>query len=493
MYKRQTTHEAGDYLRHLPELISIVPVGPTTNIITEVTITEVHKTDSSIVRVISTLLDDVIDITVIGDTTELTAQQQIEVDNSDIQLIYEIALIPPTSYATSLNSYISTQITTNVGNSINVTVIEDTIQLTEQKQIEVDNSDLKSINQITIIFPTLYATSLNSYSSTQITTNVGNSINVYDAEIELINQITTISSPINSAAVNSYSSTQIVTNIGDNLEIISLSPVIQNKAETLLTTTINVITNVYDEEIKLINEITIISLEINLAAVNSYSSTQIVTNIGDNLAFIYNSAIIQNKVETTLTTTINIITFVQNKLPINSLTLTEDTEITSVHNVETGIVDYFEQSEDVKFVNKYNLGNAGFNLKAFENNAFVDTGSFDINGTLESIDLAYPLLTIENFEIQPNSSITLTGDIFNLGIPTINSVGTFITSNVIPSQTTILVQSTERFPANGKLLIGKEIVYYNGKTQNSFTGLIRGFDNTIAGSHISGDYLRTFD
>ena len=123
----------------------------------------------------------------------------------------------------------------------------------------------------------------------------------------------------------------------------------------------------------------------------------------------------------------------------------------------------------------------------------MDTGSFDINGTLESIDSAYPLLTIENFEIRPNSSITLTGDIFNLSIPTINSVGTFITSNVIPSQTIILVQSTERFPANGKLLIGKEIVSYNGKTQNSFTGLIRGFDNTIAGTHTSGDYLRTFD
>ena len=102
-------------------------------------------------------------------------------------------------------------------------------------------------------------------------------------------------------------------------------------------------------------------------------------------------------------------------------------------------------------------------------------------------------MTIENFEIRPSSSITLNGDTFNLGIPTINSTGTFITSNVIKSQTTIFVQSTERFPANGKLLIGKEIVYYNGKTQNSFTGLIRGFDNTIAKTHISGDYLRTFD
>ena len=300
-----TTHEAGDYLRHLPELISIVPVGPTAIISTEIKITEVHKTDFT-----------------------LTSQKQINVDNSEINLINEIIIIPPTSYVTSLIS---------------------------------------------------------------------------------------------------YSSTQIITNVGNNLEIISHSPLIQNKIETILTTKINVIA------------------------------------------------------------------FVKNKLTTNSRTLTEDAEIIKFKLVETGFVNYFEELENGAFENKYNLGSAGFNLKTFENNAFVDIGSFGINGTLESIDLTYPLLTIENFEIRPSSSITLNGDTFNLGIPTINSTGTFITSNVIKSQTTIFVQSTERFPANGKLLIGKEIVYYNGKTQNSFTGLIRGFDNTIAKTHISGDYLRTFD
>jgi hypothetical protein len=300
-----TTHEAGDYLRHLPELISIVPVGPITIITTEIKITEVHKTDFT-----------------------LTSQKQINVDNSEINLINEIIIIPPTSYVTSLSS---------------------------------------------------------------------------------------------------YSSTQIVTNVGNNLEIISHSP------------------------------------------------------------------LIQNKIETTLTTTINVITFVKNKLTTNSRTLTEEADIIKFKIVETGFVNYFEELEDVTFKNKYNLGSAGFNLKTFENNAFIDTGSFDINGTLESIDLAYPFLTIENFEIRPSSSITLNGDIFNLGIPTINSTGTFITSNVTQSQTIIFVQSTERFPANGKLLIGKEIVSYTGKTQNSFIGVIRGFDNTIAESHISGDYLKTFD
>lgn len=301
------THQAGDYLRHLPELVSIVPVGPTTNIITEIKITEVHKTNSVVVRVFSTLVDDVLDVTLVEDTVEL---------------IKEIVIIPPTIYVTSLNS---------------------------------------------------------------------------------------------------YSSTQIITNIGNNLEIISYSPVILNNLKTILLTTTN------------------------------------------------------------------IIVVVTNKLAKDAA------DVIRFKFYNTGIIDYFETSEDENFINTYTLGNAGYTLKTFENNAFVNTGSFDVNGMLESINLAYPSLTIEDFEKRPNSSITLTGDTFNFGIPTINSAGTFISLNVNETQTTIFVQSTIGFPPSGKLLIGKEIVNYNDKTENSFTGIIRGFDNTHTESHISGDYLRTFD
>ena len=139
--------------------------------------------------------------------------------------------------------------------------------------------------------------------------------------------------------------------------------------------------------------------------------------------------------------------------------LSESTEVTHYYNF--GAVDYFENSD----LNYYSLGNAGFTLKAFENNAFIDTGVLNINGTLESFSLAYPDVMIKDFEERPGSSITLTGVTFKLGIPTINSVGTMITSDINNSQTTIPVVTTERFATSGSILVGSEIIFYTSKNE----------------------------
>ena len=109
------------------------------------------------------------------------------------------------------------------------------------------------------------------------------------------------------------------------------------------------------------------------------------------------------------------------------------------------------------------------------------------------MSLAYPALTIEDFERGANSAITLTGEIFNLAIPTINSPGAFISSDVDISQTTIPVLSTAGFPTTGTILLGKEIITYNGKTTNSFLNIVRGSNNTQIITHTSGDYLKLFD
>ena len=146
-----------------------------------------------------------------------------------------------------------------------------------------------------------------------------------------------------------------------------------------------------------------------------------------------------------------------------------------------------------EFYDSYNLGNAGFTLKSFENNVFINTGSYGINGSIESLTNSYPSLSIKDFEERPNSSITLGGTTFNLAIPSINSAGSFIISNTNDQQIVIQVQSTRGFPPQGKLLLGKEILTYTNKTSNTFTGVTRGVDNTIASSHSIGDYLRSFD
>jgi hypothetical protein len=167
--------------------------------------------------------------------------------------------------------------------------------------------------------------------------------------------------------------------------------------------------------------------------------------------------------------------------------LSESTEVTYYYNF--GVVDYFENSD----LDYYSLGNAGFTLKAFENNAFIDTGVLNINGTLESFSLAYPDVMIKDFEERPGSSITLTGVTFKLGIPTINSVGTMITSDINDSQTTIPVVTTERFATTGSILVGSEIIFYTSKNQFEFTGVIRGYGNTIPQSHLEEQYVRSFD
>jgi hypothetical protein len=51
---------------------------------------------------------------------------------------------------------------------------------------------------------------------------------------------------------------------------------------------------------------------------------------------------------------------------------------------------------------------------------------------------------------------------------------TGLLNNLSPNATTINVETTNAFPGSGKLLIGREVVRYTGKTATSFTGVDRG-------------------
>ncbi len=53
------------------------------------------------------------------------------------------------------------------------------------------------------------------------------------------------------------------------------------------------------------------------------------------------------------------------------------------------------------------------------------------------------------------------------------------------NQTSIQVDSTEGYPTTGTILIGNEKITYTGKTDTSFTGLVRGSDNTVIGTSAS--------
>ena len=51
---------------------------------------------------------------------------------------------------------------------------------------------------------------------------------------------------------------------------------------------------------------------------------------------------------------------------------------------------------------------------------------------------------------------------------------TGLLTNVAPDDTTINVETTNAYPGSGKLLIGREVIRYTGKTATSFTGCDRG-------------------
>jgi hypothetical protein len=63
----------------------------------------------------------------------------------------------------------------------------------------------------------------------------------------------------------------------------------------------------------------------------------------------------------------------------------------------------------------------------------------------------------------------------------------WITTNVAASDTSIFVTSTDGFPANGVIHIGSEAVKYASKSANAFAGCTRGWWDTTALAHYTGD------
>jgi hypothetical protein len=524
-----TTHEAGDYLRHLPELVSIVPVGPTTSFTTEVKITEVHKTDILFVRIFTASIDKVANASLPETPSiEIRRENEFNVDTSDIDVIQEIVFKPPTSYATSLSSYTATFLgrlfTPSIDDVTNVSLPEvPSVEIVRQNDYNVNTSDIQVIQQITISPPETYLTSLNSYAPTFIyrgitpafadvpdarlseTPNVEilrqNQIGVDTSDVDVIQQITIIPPETYLTSLNSYTSTfiaNIITPAANDVSNVS----IPNNPTASINYQFQVEIN--NSGIDLFKQITLSPPTIYVPTFALVSSTFATTLVGSTTSSIFSSTIANRLAkdadieqfikggavdyfEETVVLTDVIPTRLQGDIIL-------DDPYNEIYQRNTNII--FAENQNVVIEQSYisyTPINAGFTLKSFENNAFIDTGAFDINGTIESVSLTFPALAIEDFAERPDSSITLANVVFNLAIPTINSVGTFISANVNTTQTTIEVQTTTGFPSSGKLLINKEIISYGGKTQTTFTNIVRGIGNTIPSSHSAGDYLRTFD
>lgn len=450
------THEAGDYLRHLPEFIAIVPVGPTTIFTTEVTSTIITQ-PTSIIQSISSIInyDSIQNV-----DKEFDNQYQIEVDNTDFDVIKEVIIIPPTSYNVittvySTQSYVSTSQET--AGIFGVTTIADA------RIIDEANRQITTTASINLNFDIT--------TSSQIVTEVDY-------------QFTSVTSVISTSLLSTDSKLINFTNIDIDSSIVAQSTnVTLLTANTLSAITIvsSILTETISKEVKL--------------------NTQILTNISD------------------INSSSNVITVLDVPVAVHTLSklitskLAKNADVTRFY--KTGVIDYYEEAillinpiltrtgivvldepinnillrdnstinvsnkliEKEDFNDSYYPINAGFNLRTFENNMFVDTGLLSGSTTIEQVSLAYPALTVNDFTQRPNSAITLSGQTFNLALSTIqNPVVYSVGTNLSSSSIVEVVGNISKYPLSGYIFQGSStqysVIQYSGKTSISFTGCI---------------------
>jgi hypothetical protein len=399
-----TTHNAGDYLRHLPELVTVVSAGPTTEIITEVTVSQISTTYFESVRSTQVLYDDTPVVTIQDTATNIISIEQIDIQNTNSRIVTEIVIAPPDSKITSFVT---------------------TIQQNGTEYVTGINSVIDTYQQIySSSIQTILANSIETISSAT-NTIVNTDIEILKETAELISQFNNvISSSIVSeidVPVSAYTFSKVITtNVAKNADI-----EIFRKFGVL---------DYFEETVVLYNPIK--------------------TRLGE--------VVIQE--------------------PENEVTL---------RNASTLIViNKTVFRED--FYNSYQVGNAGLTLKSFQDNMFVDTGTFNSGMTLLELSLAYPSLTLNDFVERPTSAITLTGDKFNMGIPSIqNPVVYAVGSNLSSSPVIGVVGNTSAFPITGYLLQVSSggqytVIQYTGKTTSTFTGctVINGTNIINAGNQI---------
>lgn len=83
-----------------------------------------------------------------------------------------------------------------------------------------------------------------------------------------------------------------------------------------------------------------------------------------------------------------------------------------------------------------------------------------------------------NFPTSLDSTVSL--------IEAANNAATTLSANASSSDTTLTVASTAPFASSGAISIEGEVIFYTGKSGTTFTGCVRGADDTVAASHTSG-------
>ena len=182
---------------------------------------------------------------------------------------------------------------------------------------------------------------------------------------------------------------------------------------------------------------------------------------------------------------------------INTTYITYEHPVTKYK--QSGVIDMLEQPVENGYL--FTQGKLGTTVATFMEYLFMDHGEFNVSGiNIEQFEIFYPFLAInqnpnnwmENYTID-YSSITSNGVLFNPGIPSIHDRGGNLDQAFNIGDTILYITgSTANFPSSGKLLVGKEVVEYDGSVNfDRFIITARGVNGTTEVNHLGGDYFRT--
>ena len=461
-------HNPGDLILSQPEFTVLLSGGVNTILsegsVAQSSVTSIQKTVE--IQPIIEPIDTFTDINEIQQS--LILEDEVILERVDKQ----ITIIPPTSYniVTETHATHSRVFKASAGLSDVFGVTGEVltagpevteIQLTQEQQIEIDNTSTVTSVSIGSVAATATSTSkvvTTSYESTVVTNTV---------TFDILSTVTGVSTNIveNPHTRIDTLSSSIVTFTNLNLTRTAVKEIKSNPDPFVMNHRATEIVNSVQDINTFTTRVTMI-----LGGINATASG------GTEIDYRY--AVVDYIIEEYV-----LETYIQQRNG-NRVILADPYNEVVYRNGTTFLVENRNQNTPPGFED-YELGNAGLTLGSFQSNALVDSG-ISSGLTIADIHAIYPTLSIRDFEFRENSALLSNGDRFNIGIPTYQQpVTTSQSTGTVAGS--IAVQNTEYFANSGYLFTESgNIIQYTSKTNTTFDGctVFRGGNTITAGDDI---------
>ena len=466
-----TTHNPGDLILSQPEFTALISGGVNTILsegsVAQSSITTIQKTVE--IQPVVEPIDTFVDNNQIVQTIDLEGEVTPE------RVDKQITIIPPTSYnivtnvhSTSSRVSFSTAGVADVFDVFGEVVTAGTqateIQLTQEQQIQVDNTS--TVTSVSIGSVAATATS----TSQIVTTSYNKTVTTNQVQFDVINTLSTVFTQIVESPqtkVDTLSSSRVTfTNL--DLSRSALREIQTSTQPFIMNRTVELTNSLQDID----TEFTRISMVLGGVNASASGGTEID----------YRYAVVDFIIEEYV-----LETYIEQRNG-NRVTLADPYNEVILRSGSTFLVENRDQAQPAGFED-YELGNAGLTLGSFQDNVMVDSG-ISSGLTLQDVHSIYPTLSIRDFEFRHNSALLNNGDRFNLGVPTYQQPMSEVVSGINPNGE-LTLDSNEYFPTSGHILVRNNSgLYIDTLSVISYTG--KSGTNTLTGCQLErGDGLPT--